>query len=30
MIELDGVSRRFEGKRRVTALDDVSLAIAAR
>ncbi len=28
MIELDGVSRRFEGKRRVTALDDVSLAIA--
>ncbi len=27
MIELDGVSRRFEGKRRVTALDDVSLAI---
>ncbi|HEY2904952.1 MAG TPA: ABC transporter ATP-binding protein [Vicinamibacterales bacterium] len=28
MIELAGVSRRFEGKRRVTALDDVSLAIA--
>jgi putative ABC transport system ATP-binding protein len=28
MIVLDRVSRRFEGKRRVTALDDVSLAIA--
>jgi putative ABC transport system ATP-binding protein len=28
MIELAHVSRRFEGKRRVTALDDVSLTIA--
>src|SRR5256885_7199813 len=28
MIELSHVSRRFEGKRRVTALDDVSLSIA--
>jgi ABC-type methionine transport system ATPase subunit len=28
MIELDRVTRRFEGKRQVVALDNVSLTIA--
>ena len=28
MIEIDHVSKRFDGKRRVTALDDVNLAVS--